>query len=299
MMRIITRPDFDGIVCAVLLFEAEKITEPVRWVEPSEMQRGVIAVNRSDIIANLPFHADCGLWFDHHFTNRTDAAFRGAFKIAPSAAGVIFDYYRGRFSRDFSELVAAADRIDAAELTLDEVVQPEKYDYILLSLTVTDGDSPQESYWNQLVQLLRKYDIRDVMADPEVERRCRSAIEQNARFIDYLKECTRLEGPVAVTDFRPLGRTPSGNRFLVYSLFPESMVNVRIRYEDQNRETVAVSVGHSIFNPHCNVNAGLLLSAFGGGGHRGAASCRFPAANAEEYIARIIDALRNNQDNEK
>jgi hypothetical protein len=297
-MRIITRPDFDGIVCAVLLHEAERITAPVRWVEPNEMQRGDIAVTRSDIIANLPFHPNCALWFDHHFTNRTERDFHGAFKIAPSAAGIIFDYYRNRFRRDFGELVAAADRIDAAKLTLDEVVRPEKYDYILLSLTVGEGGTSREPYWNHLVQLLRKRPIGDVLADPEVRWRCGEVVAQNDRFADHLKTCTRLEGPVAVTDFRPLGHTPSGNRFLVYSLFPESIANVRIRYEDPNRDILAVSVGHSIFKTECKVNAGLLLSAYGGGGHRGAASCRFPASKAEEYLPQIIGALRENRSNE-
>jgi hypothetical protein len=297
-MRIVTRPDFDGIVCAVLLYEAERITEPVRWAEPNEMQRGDVAVTRSDIIANLPFHPDCALWFDHHFTNRTESDFRGAFKIAPSAAGIIFDYYRGRFRRDFGELVAAADRIDAANLTLDEVVRPEKHDYVLLSLTVGENDPSREPYWNRLVQLLRKGCIGDVLADREVRRRCREVIAQNARFADHLKACTRLEGAVAVTDFRPLGHPPAGNRFLVYSLFPESIANVRIRYEDRNRDVLAVSVGHSIFKPDCRVNAGLLLSAYGGGGHRGAASCRFPASRAKEYLPQIIGALRENRSNE-
>lgn len=298
-MRIVTRPDFDGVVCAVLLYEALDIQEPVKWAEPNDVQQGRAAIRRGDILANLPYDDRCSLWFDHHFTNRIYRSFKGAFKIAPSAAGIIFAHYRPRFKQDFSELVRAADKIDAADLTLDEVVHPEKYDYVLLSMTISDGHQPDEPYWNKVVDLLRKFKIRQVLNDPEVKRRCRETIDQNEAYIACLKQNTRLIEHVSVTDFRALDAAPAGNRFLVYSLFPESVVNVRIRYEDRQRRMVAVNVGHSIFNRGCRVNAGLMLTDFEGGGHRGAASCRFPAAKADEYIPKIIDILLKNENNEK
>ena len=298
-MRIVTRPDFDGVVCAVLLIEALGIEEPVRWVEPSALQRGQVEIRKGDIIANLPYVDKCTLWFDHHYTNQVDHPFNGVFKIAPSAAGIVFEHYRDRFKRDYSELVTATDKIDSADLTLDAVCHPEKHGYVLLSMTVFDGDDPDEIYWNRLVYLLGKHDIGQILKDPEVKRRCHDVVKQNEQYAIHLKANTRLEKHVAITDFRHLEKTPTGNRFLVYALFPKAFVQVRIRYEDQKKETVAVSVGHSIFNPHCNVNAGLLLAGFGGGGHYGAASTRFHASKAEEFIPRIIDALLKNEDNEK
>ncbi len=298
-MRIVTRPDFDGVVCAVLLIDALGIQEPVRWVEPNALQRGQVEIRKGDILANLPYEDKCTLWFDHHYTNQVDHPFKGAFQIAPSAAGIIFEYYRDRFQHDFSELVTAANKIDSADLTMDEVCYPEKHAYVLLSMTVSDGDYPNEFYWNRLVDLLGKCDLGKVLQDPEVKRRCRDVVHQNEQYAVHLKANTRLEKHVAITDFRHLETTPTGNRFLVYALFPESFVQVRIRYEDKNRELMAVSVGHSIFNPHCKVNAGLLLADFGGGGHFGAASARFPATKAEEYIPQIIELLLKNESNEK
>lgn len=298
-MQVITRPDFDGIVCAVLLLEALDIREPVKWVEPSTLQRGLADIGKGDVIANLPYHDGCALWFDHHFTNRIHRPFRGAFKIAPSAAGIIFEYYKDRFKRDYRELVAETDKIDSADLTLDEVLHPEKYNYVLLSMTVADGDDPDEIYWNKLVDLLGKFDIQEVLEDPDVTQRCHDVIIQNEKYATCLKENTRLEKHVAITDLRHLGKIPVGNRFLVYSLFPESFVHLRIRYENRNRDTIIVNVGHSIFNRNCNVNAGLLLSGFGGGGHRAAASTRFPVSKADEYIPKIMDALLKNENNEK
>ena len=116
-MRIITRPDFDGVVCAALLSEALDITEPVRWAEPNDIQKGHVPISSSDILANLPYHPSCALWFDHHFTNQHDQPFEGIFKIAPSAAGLIYSYYKERLGLDYNALVKATDRIDAAELT--------------------------------------------------------------------------------------------------------------------------------------------------------------------------------------
>jgi hypothetical protein len=297
-MRIVTRPDFDGIVCAVLLYEALDVSASVIWVEPNEVQKGLVSIQEGDIIANLPYDKRCALWFDHHYTNQIAGPFKGAFKIAPSAAGIIYDYFQDRLQRDYSELIQAADKIDSANLTLEEVLHPENYPYVLLSLTVSNEDQPNEYYWNKLVGLFRKCNIRQILKDPEVKQHCQTVTRQNDRYVEFLKTHTVLNQHVAITDFRPFVRPPSGNRFLVYSLFPESFVNVRIRYEDQKKQMVVVNVGHSIFNPRCEVNVGLMLVHFGGGGHRGAGSARFPVSQSDDYISRIIDCLVKNENNE-
>ncbi len=298
-MRIVTRPDFDGVVCAALLYEAENITKPVKWVEPNDVQKGLVDIKESDIIANLPFDERCMLWFDHHHTNRIDKPFKGSFKIAPSAAGVIFEYYKNRFQRNYSELIRETDKIDSADLSLDEVLYPEKYGYVLLSMTVTGQDEPNEPYWNRLVDLLRNDDIDTVLDDPEVKSRCQAVIVQNKTYKEILKAHTVLKEHISITDFRSFDKPPTGNRFLVYSLFSEAVVSVKIRYKNDDKTMVAVSVGHSIFNRNCNVNVGLMLSKFEGGGHRGAGSCRFHISKANDYIPKIIDILLKNEPNEK
>ena len=297
-MRIVTRPDFDGIVCSVLLRDIFDIEQPIKWVEPSELQRGLVDVRQGDILANLPYRENCTLWFDHHYTNKISQSFDGVFRIAPSAAGLIYEHYKDRFKRNYGELVSATDKIDSADLTLDQVLHPEKYDYVLLSMTVGNADYTGEPYWNKLVDLIGAYDIKEVLAEPEVKQNCEFVIEQNKQYAVHLKKNTCLKQNVSITDFRQFTKTPVGNRFLVYSLFPESCVNVRIRYEDNDREMVAVSVGHSIFNAGCKVNAGLLLAEYEGGGHRGAASTRFHKSKADDYIPQIIDTLLRNECNE-
>ena len=297
-MRIVTRPDFDGIVCAVLLFEALDVRTPVTWVEPNDVQKGLIPIQQGDVIANLPYDERCALWFDHHYTNQIEKPFEGAFKIAPSAAGIIYEYFKDRFQRDFGELVQAADKIDSANLTLEEVLHPENHPYVLLSLTVSNEDQPNEDYWNKLVELFRKRSIRQILKDPEVKQHCQAVTKQNDRYVEFLKAHTVLNQHVAITDFRAFDRPPSGNRFLVYSLFPESFVHVRIRYEDRNKQMIVVNIGHSIFNPDCKVNVGLMLVRFGGGGHPGAGSARFPVSQSDDYIPQIIDCLVKNENNE-
>jgi len=294
-MRIVTRPDFDGVVCAVLLYEAESINEPVKWVEPGEIQKGLADIRKGDILANLPYDDRCSLWFDHHYSNRIDRPFKGAFKIAPSAAGVIYEYFEDGFQRDYSELVKETDKIDSADFSLNEVLHPEEYPYIILSMTISKRDDSDEPYWSKLIELLRRVEIGTVLSDPEVKNRCNRAIAENIRFDGILKKHTQIKNQVSITDFRNLDETPHGNRFLVYSLFPETYVNVCILFDGDKRENVRVKIGHSIFNRNCNVNVGKMLSVFDGGGHRGAGSCGLSPAKADESIKAIIDILIKNK----
>jgi len=296
-MRIVTRPDFDGIVCAMLLLKVENISDPIAWVHPGDMQNGRVDIHAGDIIANLPFHKNCALWFDHHYSNRLQDDFNGAFRIAPSAARVVFEYYHDRFKDHYAGLIDMTDKIDSADLTLDEVNFPENYPYILLSMTINSRKMSDLPYWNRLVDLIGSSPIDDVMADAEVRSRCRRVVQDNRAYAQHLREHTILEKNVAITDFRPLSPAPEGNRFLAYALFPEAVVSVKIRYDDESADRVIVSVGHSIFNRNCRVNAGALLGRFEGGGHNGAAACNFHVSKADAYIPEIIDILVKNEPN--
>ena len=170
-MRIVTRADFDSVVCAVLLRDAIGISRPVKWVEPHEIQQKQTDIKAGDIVANLPYHENSDLWFDHHYSNRINVPFEGLYRIAPSAAGLVFEYYRDQLNRDFSELVAQTDKIDAAELSLEEIKFPENHPYILLSMTIVSHIKDDEPYWNRLVDLLQHADITAVMEDPQVKKK--------------------------------------------------------------------------------------------------------------------------------
>jgi len=265
-MRIVTRPDFDGVVCAVLLYEAESVTNPVKWVEPADIQKKRTTIRKGDILANLPFDNRCSLWFDHHYTNRINHSYKGVMKIAPSAAGVIFEYYQDKFKQDYGETIAGMEKNDAP-------------------------------YWDTLVTMLRKLPIKAITDRPEIRKRCASVIERNEKYKTYLKKYTQVIGQAAISDFRSFEKAPHGNRFLVYSLFPETVVSARIFYADESKQQVVVSVGHSIFNRNCNVNVGQMLTAFEGGGHHAAAACSFHVSKADQYIPEIMDILVKNKTN--
>ncbi len=290
--RVVTRPDFDGVVCAVLLMDALNIDPPILWTQPSEIQHGNVSIQAGDIIANLPFHENCCLWFDHHYSNQREQSVDGVFKIAPSAAGIVYEHYRSRLDRDYEELVRQTDRIDSADLTLDEILHPEKYPFVLLSMTITNQDPRENSYWDHLVHLLRTHSMDEVMKDGDVRKRCRQVISTNTAYEKALISHTTMVDHVSITDFRGLDPAPNGNRFLIYSLFPDCTVNVKIIYDKDN--LASIKVGHSILNRGCEVNVGKMLADFGGGGHPGAGACRFPREKAAENLDRIVSILRRN-----
>lgn len=300
-MRIVTRPDFDGIVCAVLLRKAEDIDKDILWTEPNEIQKGQVNIFKDDIMANLPWSSDCGLWFDHHISNKPDKDFQGAFEIAPSAARVIYEYYKERkkLNNDYDELVLNTDIIDAADLNIDQVRYPENYPYILLSMTIRNQDYKDIPYWNKLIDLLMKADIDHVIADPEVKKRCYNVIKENTAFERHLSTHTRIINQISITDFRPLDIVPEGNRFMTYSLFPETTASVKIRYgspkHQSGQKNVQLSIGHSIFNKKCNVNIGNLLTKYGGGGHAGAGGCTLDDETADKIIEEILEIMFENK----
>lgn len=315
-MRIVTRPDFDGIVCAVLIHEAENIDSPTLWVEPGEVQKGEADIREGDIMANLPYDSRCSVWFDHHYSNRPEGydkegydedlhdkkglKIEGAFDIAPSAAGVAYKYYKGagRLTKDFDELILWTDIIDAADLNEDQVLRPEAYPYIQLSMAVKNRDDKDPPFWEKLVGLLRNQTITEIMADEEVKARCDAVVKENQAYVDILKKYTVIHGQtVSVADFRSMEKVPSGNRFLTYSLFPETHVSIKIRYADHDSDLVLLSIGRSIFNPKCRVNVGKLLANYGGGGHAGAGGCSLAAKDADRVLAEILPILEANQEN--
>lgn len=94
MKRIITRPDFDGVVCAVLLRASIGRRLPVLWVQPNDVQHNRLEVGPEDIIANLPNSGQCAMWFDHHVSNEVPEDYKGLYRVAPSAAGLIYEYHQ-------------------------------------------------------------------------------------------------------------------------------------------------------------------------------------------------------------
>ena len=292
-MRLITRADFDGIVCGVLLTAQEPI-DRFLFIEPKAMQDREVEVNSEDILANLPYHPNVGLWFDHHITNHTNqvsGSFRGKFFLAPSAARVVFDYYPPGSLIRFDGLVQEADRIDSGDLEMADIFDPQGC--VLLAFTLDPNSRGDEPYWVRLIHLLREQPLALVMDDAEVKDRCKQVVEDFKVYHDLLLNNTRQDGNVVITDFREINFQGKLNRFLVYSLFPKSNISIKIFRDYHQQGRIGISVGKNIFNKTSTINVGELLSHYGGGGHQGAGSCRVPAEDAEEVLNKIIKALKN------
>lgn len=293
-MRLVTRGDLDGVTSAVLITSMEQI-ESIDLVHPQDITDKKFDITGNDILANLPYHPSCAMWFDHHALTESNEkpppGFRGKHEIAPSVARVIYDYYSSDSLRKFEHLVGETDRFDSANLTREDVLNPTGV--ILMGFTIDSrsGIGGFKEYFLNLAEWLKEKPLVEVLSHGEVEKRAGLLRENNLAFLDLLKEHSRREDNVVVTDFRDLDRVPIGNRFLVYALFPETNVSLRLQWGPEKR-FVAASMGHNIFNRTCKTHCGELASDFGGGGHRGAAACPLDPEKAEEQLKDIIGRLR-------
>jgi hypothetical protein len=296
-MRLITRADWDGLVCAVLLSTLERI-DIIQFTDPKEIQDGTATIPVDSIIANLPYHRNCAMWFDHHISEEergahTGSEFKGKFGVAPSAARLIYEFYGHDKRLDkYTALLEATDRIDSAHLTQADVLDPSGY--VLLAYTIDPRtglhDLDREAYFLMLLDLLKTRPIEEILALPEVKRLTDRILTADNDFRAALTRHSRLEGNVIVTDFRGVA-FPAGNRFIVYTLFPSANVSVRLS-DVADGQSVAVSVGHSIFNRTCQTNVGKLLSEYGGGGLTGVGAARFPKSEADAKAQEIIQRLK-------
>ena len=299
-MRIITRGDFDGLCSSVLLTEVHAI-EDVKFAHPKDVQDGLIVADENDIVVNVPYIPGCGLWFDHHVSEEKKipkmGSFEGRFEIAPSCARVIHNYYKdqvqGGFA-DLEEMMIAVDKLDSANLTEDEVKRPSGW--ILLGLTIDprSGLGPEfQKYFRWLVEFTREVPIKIVLSNFEVKKRTDSIKKDQEEYKKILAENACVDGAVIITDFRETRIPPVGNRFIVFTMFPEANVEVRLLRGKAGNSVVAV--GHSIFNRTCDVNVGEMLSEYGGGGHRGAGTAQLPLEIADVSIKAIVDRLKKNE----
>jgi hypothetical protein len=236
------------------------------------------------------------MWFDHHLhtaaTHVPQEAYRGAFAQAPSAAHLVYEYYGGEAAMpQFAELVRETDRLDSANLAPADVLDPQTYIKLGFTIDGRSGLGTFERYFLHLVELLRRgTPISAILDDPSVRKRCELLESENEHFCQDLRNHSRVDGNVVVTDFRELDHTPIGNRFLIYALFPEINVSVRIHW-GPNRAFPMLLLGHSIFRRTCKTNVGELAARYGGGGHQGAGSIPL-MSEPDQQIQMIVAELK-------
>jgi nanoRNase/pAp phosphatase (c-di-AMP/oligoRNAs hydrolase) len=296
--RLVTRSDFDGLVCAVLLKD-RGIIDDIKFVHPKDMQDGKIAITDRDITTNLPYVAAAHLVFDHHSSEvlRNGTADNYVIQAsAPSAARVVYDYYGGReaFPNISEEMMAAVDKGDAAQFNMDEILSPQGWDLLNFLMDARTGLGRFKEFrisnyqlMMELIDYCKNHSIAEILALPDVQERVELYQVQAALFYDQVQRCTTLHGNLAVLDLRSEPTIFAGNRFLIYALFLECNISIHMLW-GLNQQNTVFAVGKSILNRTSNTNIGELMLEYGGGGHANAGTCQVDNVLADNVLATLI-----------
>ena len=304
MGRLVTRSDFDGLACAMMLKELGKIDE-IKFVHPKDVQDGKIDLSAEDITTNLPYDPRVGLAFDHHESemDRLKATETGGKLIidpkARSAARVVYDYFGGKdvFPRVSEDLMAAVDKGDSADFTMEEILHPQGWVLLHYIMDARTGlgrfhDFRISNYdlMMQLIDYCLDHSIDEVLALPDVKERVDLYFEQADLFRAQLERIVKVDGKVAILDLRKEDVIYAGNRFMVYAMYPETEISVHVAWGFRKQNT-AVMIGKSIVNKASGVDIGELCLRYGGGGHANAGTCQLDNDTVDAQLPDIIAAL--------
>jgi len=297
-MRLLTRSDFDGLACGALLKELG-IIDSWKFVHPKDIQDGLVEVTGNDVMANVPYVKGCKLWFDHHSSENErlgdNVKFEGESRLADSAARVIYDYYGGRERLPHMEnMVIAVDKVDAAKLTADEILNPTGWVMLGFIMDPRTGLGRFREFrisnyelMENLIEACRSQDIEEILRNPDVQERVKLYKEQDMLFREMVSAYTETKGNVIVTDLRGVEPIYTGNRFVVYSMFPEQNISVWI-VDGRGKQNCPIAVGHSILNRTSKTDVGKLMLENGGGGHRQVGTCQVPYGDTDRVIASLV-----------
>jgi nanoRNase/pAp phosphatase (c-di-AMP/oligoRNAs hydrolase) len=302
--RLVTRSDFDGLVCAVLLRHLDMIDE-IKFVHPKDVQDGEVDVTSNDILTNLPYAPGAHMVFDHHHSetlrNEGNLSNHVIDADAPSAARVIYEHFggRARFPKVSDDLMRAVDQADSADYELDDILHPEGWTLLNFLMDSRTGLGRFREFrisnYQLMMQLIdaciEHQDVGEILALPDVAERADLFRAQNDLFVEQLKRISHLEGDVVVVDLRDEDVIHAGNRFMIYALFPEARVSVHVIWGRQKLNTV-FACGKSILDRTSPVDVGEVMLRYGGGGHLAAGTCQVPHEESERVQREVVEALR-------
>ena len=301
--RLVTRSDFDGLVCAILLNEMNLIDE-IKFVHPKDMQDGKVAITDRDITTNLPYVPGAHLAFDHHasetirnlgVTPKNYIIYPGA----PSAARVVYECYggSGRFPKSFDDMMIAVDKSDAAEFSREEILDPTGWvllNYLMDSRTglgrFREFRVSNYQLMMDLIKYVRDHNIDEVLALPDMVERVALYFDHSAKAKEQIKRCTSVYGNLVVLDLRAEETIFAVNRFMIYALFPDSNISIHAMWGVQKQNTV-FATGKSIINRTSKTSIGTLMLSYGGGGHENAGTCQIANEQAETVLQELIGKI--------
>ena len=300
--RLVTRSDFDGLVCAVLLRHLDMIDE-ISFVHPKDVQDGVVEITGRDILTNLPYSPDACIVFDHHHSEELrvgGTADNHVLGEAPSAARVVYDHFGGaeRFPMVSKELLLAVDRADSAAYQPSEILDPQGWALLNFLMDSRTGlgrfrhfrISNYELMMNLIDACIRYDTVDEILALPDVAERAELYHEQHGAFVAQLHRVSTVKGDVVVVDLRDEETIHAGNRFMVYALFPTARISVHLIWGREKLNTV-LAVGRSIIDRSSTADIGAVMLRHGGGGHEAAGTCQVPHERTDEVLADVIGSL--------
>ena len=303
--RLVTRSDFDGLVCAVLLKELNLIDD-IKFVHPKDMQDGKIEITNRDITTNLPYVASAHLSFDHHesetIRNTGDRPNHIISAHAPSAARVVYDYYGGApaFPNISPEMMAAVDKADSAQFSHDEILAPT--DWVLLNYLMDSRTGlgrfrefrvSNYQLMMDLIEYCRSHGIADILRLPDVVERTELYFDHAARARAQIERCATVHNNLVVLDLREEETIFAANRFMIYALYPQCNISIHEMWGVQKQNTV-FATGKSILDRGSKTNVGELMLKYGGGGHSAAGTCQVDNDQAQTVLDALIQQI--NQD---
>lgn len=306
-MRLVTRSDFDGLVCAMILKELGKIDE-IKFVHPKDVQDGKIELSSQDITTNLPYDKRVFMCFDHHESElKRNVEMQNNFNWhidgnAKSAARVVYNYYKQAgytLSRVSDEIMEAVDKGDSADFTIDEILHPTGWVLMNFLMDARTGlgrfhDFRISNYdlMMELIDFCLEHNIDDVLELPDVKERVDLYFEQSEKFKKQLEEISTVHDNIVVVNQKDAGDTIyAGNRFMIYAMYPDAEISVHIAWGFQKQNT-AVMIGKSIINKNSNVNIGEICLEYGGGGHANAGTCQLDNDKVDKLLPEIIKKLQ-------
>lgn len=300
--RLVTRSDFDGLVCAVLLKQLDLIEE-IKFVHPKDMQDGLIEITEHDIVTNLPYVKEAHMVFDHHLSetirNQGSRPNHVIDPNAPSAARVVWDHYGGEsvFPERWIEMMAAVDKGDSAQFTRDEVLDSQGWNLLNFLMDARTGlgrfKEFRVSNYNLMMNLIencRTQSIEQILALPDVQERVDLYREHEIKFKEQIQRCGEVYRNLVLLDLTNEEVIYAGNRFIIYALFPHCNISIHKMWGFQ-QQNIVFATGKSIFDRSSKTNVGALMLKYGGGGHHAAGTCQIPLSEADRVQEELIKQI--------
>jgi nanoRNase/pAp phosphatase (c-di-AMP/oligoRNAs hydrolase) len=297
--RLVTRSDFDGLVCAALLKQLGMLDD-ILFVHPKDMQDGKVELTDRDITTNLPYVPGVHLAFDHHDSELDRLGATPDNHVisaeAKSAARVVYDHFGGddRFPGISAELMDAVDKADAADFSEDEILDPQGWIFLSFLMDPRTGlgrfrDFRISNYqlMMQLIDACTRLSVEEILESPDVAERVALYREHADSAREQILRCASVHGNLVVLDLRDEVIIHPTNRFQVYALFPQCSISMHVLWGLKQQNTV-FAVGKSILDRSSRTNVGALMLEYGGGGHAAAGTCQIENARADVMQAELI-----------